>query len=133
MAAQGQGMRRRAGESSNMYEAANAPTRAHKTSDEAMADHAAAGSARVPMGAAPVLKGTQVARKNVQAGDPTIADKGNRTNISQEKLGARYGISVGMPAPHDPAAGATQANGRLVKSAIKRSDSFVGGESDALA
>ena len=132
---QGQGARRRAGESSNMYEAGAPGKRVHKTSDEALQDHAAAGSPRVPMGATavPPEKGTLVPKKHGKSVDPTNpGSKGDgRTPILAERLGARYAVAVKMPAPFDPAAGPVQAYGRPVSPTPKVTDQFGQGQSGA--
>jgi hypothetical protein len=92
--------------------------RTHKTSDEAMQDHAAANSARVPIGmSAPAMPmaGTLMPRHNTQAGDPTNpGSKANRQNI--ERIGATYRVNANMGVPLDPAAGQTMANARIVPS-----------------
>lgn len=113
----GHGMRRRMGAPSNHLESAGheMAERNHITSDEAMEQHAAAGSARVPMGAAPALEGTLIPRHNTQAGDPTNpGSKANRQNI--ERIGATYRVSASFAPNIDPAAGATMANARIVPS-----------------
>jgi hypothetical protein len=114
----GHGMRRRMGAPSSHLEAAgNGMTRNHMTSDEAMEQHAAAGSAKAPLGAvaAPVLTGTLIPRKNTQAADPTNpGSKQNRVNI--ERIGATYRVNANISAQIDPAAGATMANARIVPS-----------------
>jgi hypothetical protein len=112
----GNGIRRRTGAPSNHLEAAGheMAERNHITSDEALEQHAAAGSARVPVGAAPALQGTLVPRKNTQAADPTAGGKANRANI--ERIGATYRVNAKFAAPIDPAAGATMANARIVPS-----------------
>lgn len=115
----GHGMRRRMGVPSNHHESAGSPmNRTHKTSDEAMQDHAAANSARVPIGmAAPAMPtaGTMMPRHNTQAGDPSNpGSKQNRQNI--ERVGATYRVTANMGMPLDPAAGQTMANARIVPS-----------------
>jgi hypothetical protein len=111
----GHGLRRRTGAPSNHLESAGkGVTRNHITSDEALEDHAAQGSARVPVGAVPALKGTLVPRKNTQAADPTAGGKANRQNI--ERIGATYRVNAQFAAPIDPAAGATMASARIVPS-----------------
>jgi hypothetical protein len=118
--AKGQGMRRRNGESSNMYEDNSMPSRAHSTHSEAVAQAATSGSPRLPIGVARPERGTLMPRKNVQSEDPTIADKANRQNVLQERLGARYAIQVGTPAIHPIENGPSQAQGKILPSAIKR-------------
>ena len=69
---------------------------------------------------------TLVPKKGAQAGDPTAGGKANRSNVSagnaaqSERMGARHRISVKFPAGHDPAASATMANGRVVRSVAGR-------------
>jgi hypothetical protein len=95
--------------------------RYHQTSDEAHADAAAMGSARIPMGALvpPTFTGTLVPKKNVQAGDPTNpGSKANRQNI--EQIGASYRITANMGASVDPSAGPTMANAKIVPSVAGR-------------
>lgn len=71
-------------------------------------------------------RGTAVAKKNTQAGDPTSGGKANRSNVSagnaaqSERMGARHRISVKFPAGYDPAASATMANGRVIRSVAGR-------------
>lgn len=113
----GHGMRRRMGVPSNHHESAGheMAERHHITSDEAMEQHAAAGSARAPLGAAPALQGTLIPRQNVQAGDPTNpGSKQNRVNI--ERIGATYRVNAAMSPPIDPSAGATMASARIIPS-----------------
>jgi hypothetical protein len=119
----GHGMRRRAGAPSNHLESAGkSMARFHQTSDEAHSDAAAAGSLRIPIGAAapaPVLEGTLVAKKNVQAGDPTAGGKANRANI--EKIGATYRVQPKSTYVQlDPAAGPTMASARVIPSVAGR-------------
>jgi hypothetical protein len=115
----GHGMRRRSGIPSSYTETTGtAMARAHKTSDEAYSDAAAAGSVRVPIAAAtaaPALEGTLVAKKNVQASDPTAGGKANRKNI--ENIGASYHVQPKTTFVQlDPAAGPTMASARIVPS-----------------
>lgn len=122
-ASMGHGMRRRAGMASNHLESAGkSMARFHKTSDEAHSDAAAAGSLRVPIGAAapaPALEGTLVPKKNVQAGDPTAGGKANRVNI--EKVGATYRVQPKSTFVQlDPAAGPTMASARTIPSVAGR-------------
>ena len=116
---QGHGMRRRSGAPSNHLESAGkAMARIHSTSDEHYAAAGAAGSVRIPMGAAAVetnYTGTLVPKKNTQAGDPTAGGKANRTNV--EKVGASYRVQPKSTFVQlDPAAGPTMANARIVPS-----------------
>lgn len=73
-------------------------------------------------------RATLVAKKGAQAGDPTTMAKPSRSNVAVERVGARYGVRVGTVAPVSHEAGATQANGRIIPSSVKRSnDSFNAG------
>ena len=68
-------------------------------------------------------KGTLVKKKNTAAGDPTRMAKPARSNVMSpdaKHAGARYGIRVKFQQTVAPEAGATQANGRIFASAIKR-------------
>ena len=136
-ASQGHGMRRRTGSPSNHHESAGNPmARNHKTSDEAHLEAGNMGSHRIAIGMdaykvspAPVLKGTLVPKKNVQAGDPTNpGSKANRQNI--EKIGASYRVSPKSTFVQlDPAAGPTMANARIIPSVAGRvNPNFQGGE-----
>jgi hypothetical protein len=75
--------------------------------------------------------GTLVPKKNVAAGDPYGAGtKVNRVNqpYAGERKGAAYSIKATYMKQTDPAAGLTQANGRIVSPAVVRSaDSFAEG------
>lgn len=118
-ASMGHGMRRRSGAPSNHLESAGKNmARSHKTSDEAFSDATAAGSVRIPMGAATTYTGgagTPVAKKNTQAADPTAGGKANRANI--ENIGASYRIQPKSTYVQlDPAAGPTMASARVVPS-----------------
>lgn len=108
--------------------------------DEALAGMSKTG--RAPMGkegvkfsspSASPASGTLVPKKNVAAGDPTGAGtKANRVNEAGapggERKGAAYSIKATYMKQTDPAAGLTQANGRIVSPAIVRSvDSFAEG------
>lgn len=71
---------------------------------------------------APVEKGTLVKKKGAQAGDPTKMAKPSRKNVKSADAthaGARYGIRVKFQKSVAPEAGATQANGRVLPSAMK--------------
>ena len=69
--------------------------------------------------------GTLVKKKGAQAGDPYAQPMGTRSNVpatGQDRTGAAYSIK-GAPRytkMTDPAAGATQANGRVISTAAKR-------------
>ena len=138
----GQGIRRRAGGNSNMYEAGPAKGASLPTPEEALAAMAKQGSPRVPMGmsavvannasGAPSSNTTAVAKKNTQAGDPTAGGKGGaRTPILAERLGARYTVQVKTSAPHMVEAAPTQANGRIVKSVMGSRPNFDSGNVDS--
>jgi hypothetical protein len=112
-------MRRRIGAPSNHLESAGkSMARSHKTSDEAYSDASAAGSVRIPIGAAKTYTGTagtQVPKKNTQAADPTAGGKANRKNI--EKVGATYRVQPKSTFVQlDPAAGPTMASARTIPS-----------------
>jgi hypothetical protein len=119
----GHGMRRRMGAPSNHVEATGVSmSRSHATSNEAMEAHSAGGSARATMGmdaysvqSTGHMVGTQVPRKNTQAGDPTYGGKENRPNVL-ERMGATYRVNASMGPQHDPTAGPTMANSRIVPS-----------------
>lgn len=102
-------------------------------------DAALAGSAnqgRKPMGKEGIAftatsatgtgKATLVSKKgNAKAGDPTGAgSKANRSNVAQtpggERTGAAYSIKASYTKMTDPAAGMTQANGKIIATATKR-------------
>lgn len=112
------------------------------TPEEALSGMAQVGSPRVPMGnsaipspsAVPPVRGTLVPKKGAQAGDPT-PPKANRQNVlaAPEKAGAAYRVSVSVPPMIDPAAGATQANGKIVPSSVGRPESFGDGINGAYA
>ena len=123
----GHAMRRRGGNTKSSYTeaAGKSMARKHQTTDEAMMDAKALGSPRATMGmdayqvdASPALVGTQVPKKNVQAGDPNgMGTKVNRTNVPyNEKLGAKYKVSVPFTPVIDPAAGPTMQSARIVPS-----------------
>ena len=104
--------------------------------DEALAGMAKQG--RTPMGkegvkfsspsAAPA-KGTLVPKKNTAAGDPTASGtKANRKNeaynpgtAGTERTGASYSVKASYMKSNDPAAGLTQANGRIISPSVVRS------------
>ena len=130
----GHAMRRRMGAPSSHLEAAGkSMSKDIPTTEEILASAEHASSPRRYMGmdaakattAAP-SRGTAVARKNTQAGDPTSGGKVNRSNVpagnaaASERMGARYRTSVKFPAGVEPAAAATMANGRVIKSVAGR-------------
>jgi hypothetical protein len=69
-------------------------------------------------------RGTLVKKTgNAKGGtDPYVQAKPSRTKVVSQgaRGGARYGISVNYTASIDPSAGATQSNGRIIKSAMNR-------------
>lgn len=83
---------------------------------------------------APVVKGTLVKKKGAQAGDPTKMAKPARSNVMSpdaKHAGARYAIRVKFQRSIAPEAGATQANGRILPSAMKsQAPSFSEGMAD---
>lgn len=101
--------------------------------DEALAGMASNNPNRQPMGTSalentsyPSAKpgGTPVARKNTAAGDPAAQPMarptGRQLPPGGERMGAAYGIKVNYTSQTSPEAGATQANGRVFKSAVMR-------------
>lgn len=101
--------------------------------DAALAGMAAQG--RTPMGkegikfsspSAKPVAGTLVPKKNTAAGDPAMTGTGISSNVPySERNGASYRTTARYMKPTDPAAGLTQANGRVISPAIRRqSDSF---------
>lgn len=132
----GHAMRRRNGTPSHpLEETGKSMARFHQTSDEAHADASAAGSHRIAMGMdaysvtpAPVLEGTLIPKKNVQAMDPTAGGKANRQNI--EVIGATYRVSPKTTFVQlDPSAGPTMANARIIPSVAGRiNPNFQSGE-----
>jgi len=69
--------------------------------------------------------GTLVSKKNTAAGDPSGAKGAPRSNVqaalpAQDRNGAAYSIKASYTKMTDPAAGQTQANGRIIKTAVKR-------------
>ena len=129
----GHAMRRRMGAPSNHLEAAGASmSKNHLTPEEVIASAEHANSARRYVGlsagannvsGAP-LKGTQVAKKNTQAADPTAGGKSNRANVA-ERQGAQYRITAKMPPMMSPEAGPTMASARIVPSVVgKQSPNF---------
>ena len=104
--------------------------------DAALAGMAKTGSPRVPMGkegvaftspSANPASGTLVPKKNTAAGDPAVQGQGTRANVpySGERKGAAHTIAVNIVKQTDPAAGLTQANGRIIPATTKRN--FGGG------
>ena len=120
---------------------------ASSVQDEALAGMAKQG--RMPMGkegvkfsspSASPASGTLVPKKSTAAGDPTASGtKANRKNdpynpgtAGTERKGAAYSIKASYMKSNDPAAGLTQANGRIVNPAVVRSkDSWAEGISSS--
>lgn len=102
-----------------------------------IAGMAAIGNPRVPMGnsaytfnnvsGAPSDKTMMIPSKESKTGYP-LGTKANRTNVPYplpagmgDRNGAAYRITMSTPPMTSPEAGATQANGRIIKSAVNRS------------
>ena len=68
-------------------------------------------------------RATLVPKKGAQAADLS-GGKADRVPVMRdadsERKGATYGIVAGLHKPTDPAAGMTQANGRIISSATNR-------------
>jgi hypothetical protein len=69
--------------------------------------------------------GTLVKKKGAQAGDPYGSKGAPRSNVpaavpAQDRNGAAYSIKAKYTKMTDPAAGMTQANGRIIATATKR-------------
>ena len=142
----GHAMRRRLGAPSNHLESAGSTKgRDHDTAEEQYDMAKGQNSPRIALGEGAIdtphevmspeqnapLKGTLVSKKNVQAGDPTAGGAGNRTNVSQEKLGASYRVSVPYTPTVDPVAGPTMASARIIPSVQGRQNpDFQGAISD---
>lgn len=76
--------------------------------------------AKVRNASAEGTSGKLMKKKGAQAADPSGAgSKGKRANV-KAKGGRAYGITASMPASQDPAAGATQGNGRIFSSVMNR-------------
>jgi hypothetical protein len=132
----GHAMRRRMGiPSSHSESAGNMKNRNIDTPEEVLASAAHSASPRRYVGmdysgvtnvSAKPLKGKLMPKKNTQAGDPTIANKANRKNVSagnaaqSERMGARYVIGAKFPAVHSAEAAATMANAKIVPSSTGR-------------
>jgi len=131
----GHAMRRRMGAPSNHHEAAgNNMNKEHMTPEEVIASAEHANSARRYVGqvtgvadmSATPLRGTLIPKKSVQAGDPTIMNKGNKKNIlvnnaaQSERMGARYVIGASFPAVHQSELGANMSNARMIPSVAGR-------------
>jgi hypothetical protein len=107
---------------------------ANNPADEALAGMAKVGAPRTPMGKGGIATsypsakpgGISVPRKNTQAGDPTIANKAQRTpdiTTGSDRNGAKHTIVTYLSGNVDPSAGATQANGRIMNATIQRGQS----------
>lgn len=141
----GHAIRRREGGHSSHLDSAGIGGRVNlPTPEEALAGMARVGSPRIPMGnsaitafasapAVPPLRGTLVPKGNSKSVDPVLGPTNRRGNVSQEMLGASHTVLFTTPPMIDPAAGATQANGRVIRSAMDRGDSFVDAMSGAYA
>lgn len=93
-----------------------------------------AGAPRQYMGAAPIstdnlsgdVNGLQVRpRAGAQAADPAVSPHLANAKphvLATENPGASYAIKANISKPHDPVAGATQANSRIIKSAVNRAE-----------
>jgi len=95
--------------------------------DEALAG--AASSGRAVMGregtkfSSPSVKpgaGKLVPKGSEKSVDPAASGTGNKVNIARERTGATYRVTPAYMKQTDPSAGATQANGRIIKSATNR-------------
>ena len=75
--------------------------------------------------AAPSANTKLMPKKNTAAGDPYKMAKPSRTFVKATS-GARYGVRVKFQKAEAHEAGATQGNGRLLPSAIKRSSQNFG-------
>jgi len=67
--------------------------------------------------------GTLVPKKNTAAGDPYAQPKPSRANVSatgKDRMGAAYTVQARYTKNTDPAAGMTQANGKIISTATKR-------------
>ena len=131
----GHAMRRRMGAPSNHHEAAGkSMARNHMTPEEVIASAEHANSARKYVGqtasftspSASPAKGTLIGKKNVQAGDSTIANKANRQNVpagnaaASERMGARYRTKVNFAPTIAPEAGPTMQSAKMVPSVSGR-------------
>ena len=132
----GQAVRRRAGApASHIASLGEGARTSLPTPEEALAGMARVGSPRIPMGtstimdfananAVPPLKGDLVPKTgNVKTQDPyVIPGLSIKENVpwGSERSGASYRIKAYTPPCIDPAACATQANGRIVSSVLGR-------------
>jgi hypothetical protein len=75
-------------------------------------------------------RGKLMKKKNTAAGDPYKMAKPSRTFVKATS-GARYGVRVKFQKSEAPEAGATQANGRILPSAMKaQAPNFSAGMAD---
>lgn len=144
----GHAIRRRSGAKASHVDSLGIGGRVNlPTPEEAIAGMARIGSPRVPMGMSaildfanaeviPPLKGALVPKSGNAKGDvPHEPPTGIRENVDwrSERSGASYRVNaIGAPTI-DPAAGATQSNGRIVPSSIAREASFDDGQYGAYA
>jgi hypothetical protein len=67
--------------------------------------------------------GTLVPKKNTAAGDPYGSKGAPRSNVpatGKDRMGAAYTVQARYTKNTDPAAGMTQANGKIIATATKR-------------
>lgn len=91
----------------------------------ALAGMAQVGNPRIPMDRDAIASflnlsgqpqgGMVVPRHQAPLSDPGIFPTAARTPVMLERGGARYSIRVGIPSLTMPEAGATQANGRIIR------------------
>jgi len=74
--------------------------------------------------------GKLVPKKGAQAADPTTQAMGKKGTSAPDSMGAAHTIKATYMKQNEPAASATQANGRIMNPSVKRSvDSFSEGSS----
>lgn len=73
---------------------------------------------------AEATSGKLVKKKGAQAGDPYAQPVGKRVNKKATSQASYGGIKTSMPSYKDPAAGLTQANGRIVKNTRGQAPNF---------
>lgn len=143
----GSAVRRREGAPSSHIDSLGVGARVSlPTPEEALAGMARVGSPRIPMGtstitdfananAVPPIKGTLVPKTgNIKTQDPYLVPGLKvKENVAwgSERSGASYRVKAYTPPCIDPAACATQANGRIVPSAMNRSASWDDGSAGA--
>lgn len=77
--------------------------------------------------------GKLVKKKGAQAGDPYAQPVGKRVNKKATSKATYGGIKTSMSAYVDPAAGLTQANGRIItQAARKQAPNFSSGAADVM-